>query len=394
MAYDKIGAGCAYALFHYGLELKERGIPVELSVYTGNCHVDDGRNRLVRDFLKSDCTDMVFLDADVGGPASNLIDLLGYDADVVAGVYPKKGDDTYPVKLLPGEIKADWQGLIEVQGLPTGFMRIRREVLERLVTYAVAYNAKNDADSAIPLIFERQVHDGTRWGGDYVFCRKWRALGGKVHMAPEMRFEHSGEHTWTGCVGSWLKQKYGTGLAPALQTVREGRETAETLAELHEMWGNPFSAPPVLLGCLALIARNAKGPAFEFGSGLSTLVMAAAGGSVVALEQNPIYADHTREQLKRYGLIGSVKYAPLVDGWYDETIVPQPGGLVFIDGPRRDADRMGVFDRVDLSKSIVVADDVQRDGGMPEIVERLMRTHRVEVLDELGRRKFCVAVPK
>jgi len=394
--YEGIGAGCAFSLFHFGQALKEAGIDVELSIYTGNCHVDDGRNRLVRDFLMSDCTDMVFMDADVGCPASNLTQLLRYDVDVVAGIYPKKGgDDQFPVKMLPGEIWSDAQGLIEVQGVPTGFLRMRRHVLEKLAAEAVHYNAKNDATTAMPLIFERQVHDGTRWGGDYVFCRKWRAMGGKVHIAPEMRFEHSGMQTWAGRVGAWLREKAGLGLKLPLERIAKGTDTASDYVDLFDAYGNPYAATPALLFCLVQVARRSH-DVIEFGSGLSSLALAAASQApVTSYESSPIYADHLKGEAERLGLDVVVRYAPLVDGWYDcPDRVIAPGTLVFVDGPRGGAGRPGIFAHVDLTHATVIVDDVQADGGMPEMVERLRPTHRVEIIEDSNRRSFCVAVPK
>jgi hypothetical protein len=335
-AYEGIGAGCAYTLFHFGEALKAKGIEVELSIYTGNCHVDDGRNRLVRDFLLSDCTDMVFLDADVGSPASNLIQLLSYDADVVAGIYPKKGsEDEYPVKMLPGEIWSNAQGLIEVQGVPTGFLRIRRNVLEQMAKEAIHYNARNDASSAIPLIFERQVHDGTRWGGDYVFCRKWRGMGGKIFIAPEMRFEHSGMQTWNGRVGAWLRAKNGIGLKLPLERIAKGTDTVSDYLDLFDAWGNPFAVTPALMFCLVQLARRAV-HVIEFGSGLSTLVLASASQSaVMTFESSPIYADQIKQEAEGLGLDVFVRYAPLVSGWYNcPDMAPAKGTLVFIDGPK------------------------------------------------------------
>lgn len=394
--YEGIGAGCAYTLFQFGQVLKAAGIETELSIYTGNCHVDDGRNRLVRDFLMSDCTDMVFLDSDVGCPPSNIIQLLGFDVDVVAGIYPKKnGDDKFPVKMLPGEMWSDKQGLLEVQAVATGFLRIQRHVLEQMAEKAIHYNAKNDAPSAIPLIFERQVHDGTRWGGDYVFCRKWREMGGKVHIAPEMVFEHSGTDTWSGRVGSWLRTKYGLGLKRPLARIAKGTDTAEDYADLFDEYGNPFAATPALLFTLATCARKATS-VYEFGGGLSSLALAAAAnGPVVSFESSPIYADSLRQEAERLGLDVVVRYAPLVDGWYNcpDMYIPA-GGLVFVDGPRGGSGRPGIFKHVDLSQATVIVDDVQADGGMPEMVERLRQTHRVEIIEDSPRRSFCVAVPK
>lgn len=398
-AYQGLSAGFTYALFHSAQALQSAGIESELAIFSGNCHVDDSRNRLVRDFLNSDCTDLVFLDADVQWFPRELVELTQYDRDVVAGIYPKKhGDDGYPLMLLPGEIWSDRDGLIEVLGVPTGFLRIKRHVLETLAAKSQYYNAKNDANSAVPCIFERQIHDGERWGGDYVFCRKWRETGGKIYIAPKMRFEHSGEHTWAGSVGPWLKQRAGLGLVDALNAFRAGTEDIQDAVDLFDAWGNPYAADPILLMGLGMAARNTKGPILELGAGLSTLVLASSAPhtELHVLEDSPIYAEQVMSAAARHGLTNIVMHCRDVkDGWYDTSTLPaHVWSLVFIDGPRRTiGGRIEAFYRMDLSHSTVIADDVQGDGGIPELKTQLEKTHRVEVCGA-ARRNFAVGVPK
>ena len=55
----------AFALAQSCIELTKQGIPIELEIYSENCHVDDGRNRCVRDFLDSECSQLIFIDPDV-----------------------------------------------------------------------------------------------------------------------------------------------------------------------------------------------------------------------------------------------------------------------------------------------------------------------------------------
>lgn len=398
-AYDGLGAHCAFALAQTTAALAEAGIGWELAIYSGNCHVDSSRNRLARDFLKSDCTDLVFIDADVAWPAQNMLDLLGYDRDVVAGVYPKKhGDDTYPVLLFDGEIWSDTDGLIEVKGVPTGFLRIRRQVLQRLADEAVHYNARNEAqDGAMAMIFERQVIDGALWGGDYVFCRKARAAGFKIYIAPEMRFEHSGEASWTGCVGSWLRMRSGIGLKRGLEAFAKGTETINDAMDLFDAWDNQFAATPLLLMGLGMVARNAKGPILECGGGLSSLITAASTSQEVhVLEDSEVFAERVRVEAERHGLTNlHLHVRPLKDGWYDTSTLPNvTWGMVFVDGPRRTTgSRADAPLHLDLSRSVVVADDVQSDGGVPELAAALRRTHTVEVIEGNGR-AFAVCAPK
>lgn len=400
-AYEGLGAGFSYSLFHTGAALARAGVGSELAIYSGNCHVDDSRNRLAHDFLLSDCTDLVFLDADIGWSAESFLKLIAYDRDVVAGVYPKKnGDDAFPVKTLPGEIWSDREGLIEVAGVPTGFLRIRRAVIERLAERAVRYNAKNDSAYGTALIFEREIHAGTRWGGDYVFCRKWRELGGKIYIDPMMRFEHSGEDTWSGCVGTWLRQRSGIGLKAGLAAVSQGKETIEHFIQLHDAWGNKFAASTVMLAALAVLARESVRPILECGSGLSTLIMAAANPSIEihVLENSPIFAEHLRIEAGKHGLTNiHIHSRPLKDGWYDcETLPALEWALVVIDGPpRKDANRLEILSRLDLSAATVVADDVQAHGGVVGMIDALTKTHHVRLSGEANEtRVFAICAPK
>ena len=62
--YGGLSAGYAFALFASSAALSKAGMVAELAIYSGNCHVDDSRHTLVADFLASECTDLVFLDAD------------------------------------------------------------------------------------------------------------------------------------------------------------------------------------------------------------------------------------------------------------------------------------------------------------------------------------------
>ena len=393
-AYEGLSAGFGSALYHTAKAMTEAGIESELAIYSGNCHVDDSRNRLARDFLESSCTDLVFLDADVRWPEKNMLDLLRYKRDVVAGIYPKKhSDDVYPVLLIEGEIWSDRDGLIEVEAVPTGFLRITRKAMQMLSDTAEHYNAKNDGSGSIPCIFERETVKGIRWGGDYNFCRKWRALGGKIYIAPEMRFEHSGEHAWVGSAGAWLRSKAGIGLQQGIEAIREGRETAEDVCELFDAYGNGFAATPPLILALALTARNTKGPILECGAGLSSLVLAAATTEEVhSLEDNPIFADSVASEAKKLGLDNLHLHCESpVDGWYGMASLPdRKWGLVFVDGPRRaGGGRHLVFDRLDLSRSTVIIDDAAGENNLPGLITQLGKTHRTEVLD-----RFVIGAPR
>ena len=166
-----------------------------------------------------------------------------------------------------------------------------------------------------------------------------------------------------------------------------------------EAWANPFAASNVMLKGLAATVRANGGPVLELGSGLSTLVMAAANpqAEIHCLENSPVFAEHLRIEAAKLGLSNIVIHCrALKGGWYDADDLPRLAWrLVIIDGPpRKDGARMPAFERLDLSAAAVFVDDVQRDGGAPELVDALARTHNVQVITGEGVRCFAIGAPK
>ena len=97
-AYESVKPGYAYSLALTTADLVRHHIPFEISLMEGNCHVDDGRNTLVRNFLTSNCTDMLFIDADLMWSAADVIKMLNHNEPLVCGAYPKKSNQTsYPI---------------------------------------------------------------------------------------------------------------------------------------------------------------------------------------------------------------------------------------------------------------------------------------------------------
>lgn len=110
-----------------------------------------------------------------------------------------------------------------------------------------------------------------------------------------------------------------------------------------------WAASPDFLLAVAEQAREARpGKVIECSSGTSTVVIARclemnAFGHVYSLEHEPVYAEQTRKQLKRYGLDGwaTVVDAPLEANaggspWYSLAALPddvQGVELLVIDGP-------------------------------------------------------------
>jgi predicted O-methyltransferase YrrM len=368
-SYGAMSPAFVYALAASMRALTEAGVPHELLLLAGNCHVDDARNSIARRFLETACTDLVFIDADVIWRPNDLARLLTYDRDVVAGIYPLKQDaESYPVRHLQTPyLQAEADGLLEVESVPTGFLRIRRGVIEALVACSHDYFEQESDTTRTPLIFERRTEGHARFSGDYVFCRKWREVGGRIFIDPEMRFDHAGEKAWRGCYGAYLRRVNRIPM-PGLRLIARGEETPETLKDLREEWGNPYAASPDLLAACVDAARKSAGDILEFGSGLTSLAMAAANPRITvhAIEHDPVYLERTQTEMQRQGITNlRLHLSPLTDHdghrWYSQA----PEGrfaLILVDGPPRElADRQAFSKHCDVAGADILFDDADAD---------------------------------
>jgi hypothetical protein len=197
--------------------LKAAGIEVQFfDAVPGCCYVDYARNLLVERFLRSDATDLVFIDSDVGFEPDALVRLCQSTRPIVAGIYPKKIDPPqWPVRVPAGEIWSDADGLVVCDFVPTGFMRIHRSVFRRMTVPRYKIGAVDLAPRPVTVVIEGSaevgaffqcvVENGEYVGEDVEFCRRWQRAGGVVRAFADMELRHSGGgQTWRGNWGQWL----------------------------------------------------------------------------------------------------------------------------------------------------------------------------------------------
>lgn len=360
--YDSPDASYVFSIARSREALSAAGIQSAYYLLQGNCHVDDARNAVVRDFLDSDCTELVFLDADVGWEPETLIALCRIDRELVGGVYPyrrESEEETMPVRHLP-QITVDEDGLIEVEGLPTGFMRIKRIVIETMA--ATAKHFLKDHGKPHPILFERDYFGAGRRGGDIRFCMVWREMGGKVFAAPELRLGHAGSMVLRDSLGASLRRQGKSTLRWLVEQITQRKDNLDTYVEAFKAHGNRWSAPADILHLLAGLARKSDLPILEMGTGLSTVVLAASSEQKVwAIEHDQRYAEDIEVMVTAAGVHNVVLVtATIKDGWYDlaGAAMPEEYGLAFVDGPPRAvSDRMKFFDVFGERCNVILCDD-------------------------------------
>ena len=391
--------------------LDDAGIGWEVAIEEGNCHVDDARNSLVRRFMMGDCSEFVFIDADVGFEPSALVELVKFDRDIVAGVYPKKSfDEGFPVHALPGERWSDKEGLVEVMGVPTGFLKVRRDVFSALMEAekprAFLGQGGKPGDEPYYPIFERIIREGKRWSGDYAFCIKARKAGFKVYVYPEWHFTHEGNNVWEGTLGNHWRKEAGIespAFAKAIQRIRNGDASFEAFVELAAGWANPSAALPDMLQAVYAAALKADGNALETGSGLTTIVAGLAAEKtkklrIHALENDLGWHDRLARTLDQHKITSVLLlYSPLKRHgefvWYTPPAIPVHYSLLICDGPRRDYGRAGLWHLMgeQVSRATWLVDDVQ-DPAQLALVKEYAGGRKITVLGDAQNKQFAIVM--
>lgn len=201
------------SVFDDMLGIANRGWHITLVDETGNSMISHGRDLLCAKFLGDEtATDLLFIDTDVTWEQGALVRLMEHPVELVAGIYPKRSDPLgFHARYLDNpEIWADPEtGLIEVKGVPAGFLRITRTCLEKMVA---GYPQQRFADYNAPTgyghaLFEN-IHEGDDFfGEDYSFCERFRRIGGRCWVDPEISMGHIGQKTFKGSFGEWLRSR-------------------------------------------------------------------------------------------------------------------------------------------------------------------------------------------
>jgi FkbM family methyltransferase len=190
-------------------------------------HVGRARNALTRNFLESDCTDLLFIDSDIIFSTDHVKRILSHPEEVVGGIYYKKIDmqaeaclNTIAKPILKPN------GLNQVAYIGTGFLRVKRIVFEKIIerwgdemaycpdgsTNVIEYNFWNlamhsfnapngiDQERLDTLVKKYKITPEraekamrTRWlSEDWWFCQKANELGFQVWADRRIILRHSG----------------------------------------------------------------------------------------------------------------------------------------------------------------------------------------------------------
>ena len=175
--------------------------------------IEHARNVLVAKFRQTDCTDMLCVDSDVAWGPGVFTKLMLHNVDLVAGAYRTKNEiEKYMVRTFPDVLAHidEATGLLEVETVPAGFLRLTRACVERMVDAHQDewFFAANCADLKIHRLFAISLQGHSLVGEDFLFCKRWRAIGGKVWVDTTLPMHHIGRKgaMFTGTYGDFLRR--------------------------------------------------------------------------------------------------------------------------------------------------------------------------------------------
>lgn len=178
-------------------ELGRAGIGHDWLIGVNESLVTRARNEMTATFLGTEYSHMMWLDADIEFSAGDVAKLWNLDVDIAVGVYAmKKRDEQWYAAWRDGALVRDldrFDGPIEVDYAGTGFMLIRRDVVEALAGGSESYEGPH---GRVPALYMTPVWRDGFESEDYHFCRRAREAGFRIVMDPSVRLGHWGQYRY------------------------------------------------------------------------------------------------------------------------------------------------------------------------------------------------------
>lgn len=157
--------------------------------------IQRARNDLIGLAVNGEYDALIFIDADIEFQPQWIFNLLDCQESVVGGTYRKKSDaeETYTVKAMLNSdgspnLHLQKNGLIEVQGMGTGFVKISRDALLAIWNASEPYNDEQRGSGR--MVCSVGVLDGTLMSEDIMLFKKLSDLGFKIWLDPKMTCKH------------------------------------------------------------------------------------------------------------------------------------------------------------------------------------------------------------
>ena len=233
--YTKSTADLAMMCAQYGIE-------VRFFYLFNESLITRARNYLVDEFMRSDCTHLMFIDSDIGFDPNDVLALMALmdpndessdKKEIMCGAYPKKtiawekvkmavdkgfADDDpnrleqlvgdYVFNPVRGQVEMRLDEPVEVMEGGTGFMMVTKSAFEKYAETYPEFSYKPDhvrtdhfdGTREIMAYFDCVIDPESKryLSEDYMFCQWARKAGVKVWLCPWMELQHVGSYVFGG----------------------------------------------------------------------------------------------------------------------------------------------------------------------------------------------------
>lgn len=216
-------------------------IPLFINFCKNDSLITRARNNLVAKAMNNpDMTHILFIDNDITWDPIDILKLLIADKDLIGGIYPYKNFDwkklqepnaienilnkknnfffkntdddrmiqhsilNYNLNYKTKNIEVT-NNLIEVRHIATGFMLIKRTVIEQLsnvypdTKYVDDINYLNkDEERFAYALFDCAVIEKHYFSEDWLFCHRWSQINGKIYTDISINLQHTGLQDYDG----------------------------------------------------------------------------------------------------------------------------------------------------------------------------------------------------
>jgi len=203
-----ITEGTFISMLKFMATAQRLGMSLTIDTMVNESLVTRARNSLVAKmmFFEPKSTHLMFVDADIGFEPEEIIKLLLADKDVIGGLYPKKAlPINYVVNKVYDAVAEKDGSIVEVANLGTGFLLIKREVIQTMfdkfpeLHYQDSIGLDPKYDPYKYALFDTMIDErGEYLSEDYVFCKRWREMGGKVFADLSIKLDHMGFYKFNG----------------------------------------------------------------------------------------------------------------------------------------------------------------------------------------------------
>ena len=173
-----------------------KGIEVHPVFWPGEALLQHARNALVKLALEAKVDQILFIDADQQWEPEAALAVITAAEDVVGCPVRKKCDkEDYNVKSLDGKLIDAGDGLLEVEAVGTGFLRVAYGTLFSVWDDSQPYDHNGEE---FRMVFYTAMRAGQLVGEDTAFCLHLRRLSYPIYILPQYTITHNGMKQYKG----------------------------------------------------------------------------------------------------------------------------------------------------------------------------------------------------